>query len=184
MAGRAAEWARRRGELIRLHGSLDAVLEPCSREAALLAALAPWRTPNEPPHQRWTLRLDGWDGLTRIDEVAPPLRDAAMGACPMPATFAEACAELGYWRARNSDIEHALSPDGLSGFGDEGLDPVAGLRMRLVQEAVEHAIPLSRLPDIVARLEMQRGSEVADDRILDAVIRDLRAIAGAAGSTG
>lgn len=178
MDDRKMAWTRRREELRLRHGSLDAVLVPCPREAALLEALAPWRVPNPPPHERWTLRLRGWDALVSLEDVPADLLQAAKGACPMPADFEGAYAELAHWRSRDHDIAHALSPDGVTGLGDEGLDPVASLRMRIVREQVEHAMPLSALPEIVRRLEIHRESEFADDRIVGAVLRDLGVIAG------
>lgn len=49
----------RRAALIARFGSLAAVLEPCERERAILAAVARWRAACEPSHARWTHDLDG-----------------------------------------------------------------------------------------------------------------------------
>ncbi len=90
MARKAAEKAEarrqqdaRRAELVAEFGCLEAVMEPCERERALLAAVRPWRKACPRPHQRWTESLAGLRSLGR--EQAPPELIAAIeGAFPMP----------------------------------------------------------------------------------------------------
>jgi hypothetical protein len=44
----------RKAALIERHGSLESALAPCEREAKIIEAVAQWRKPCDPPHERWT----------------------------------------------------------------------------------------------------------------------------------
>jgi len=168
-------WHARRDALIERYGSLEAVEEPCEREALILEAVAPWRVPCEPPHQRWTRELRGWDSLYSIEKAPADLRAAVENAYPMPRTFEEARAELAYWRGRNEDLEHAMGQNG-SFSGNYGLDHAAVARMEIVRALVEHEMQLTALPEILERYRLHRSNDWNDKRIDDALFRDLEAM--------
>lgn len=177
-AGRAEKlktWHVRRAALIKRYGSLEAVEEPCEREALILDAVAPWRVPSKPPHQRWTRELRGWDSLYNIEKAPADLRAAVENAYPMPRTFEEARAELAYWRGRNEDLEDAMGQDG-SYLGNYGLDHAAVARMEIVRALVEHEMQLTALPEILERYRLHRSNDWNDRRIDDALFRDLEAM--------
>ncbi len=145
------------------------------RETLLLAGLKAWRVPSKPPHERWTWELKGWEKSTLADKMPADLRAAIERSIPMPATFAEARAELADWRARNDEMEDAMGTDGRYG-GDYGLDLVAVARMEVIREAVEHGMRLSTLPEIVERFRLYREREIDEPKIEEALFRDLKAL--------
>ena len=170
-------WEEHRKSLLERLESFEAVLEPCARERLLLAALRRWRVVSKPPHQRWTWKLKGYDGFTMLRDMPGDLRAAVEGAYPMPTTLAAAREELAYWRAREKDMEHALSEDG-TGLGDTALDRVAYVRMEVVRDAVVRGIRLKSLPEIVERFAFYREQGGDDQDIEDAIFRDLCALVG------
>jgi len=177
-AGRAEKlkaWLARRAALIERYGSLKAVEEPCEREASIREAVAPWRVPCEPPDQRWTRELSGWDSVYNIEKAPADLRAAVENAYPMPRTFEEARAELAYWRGRNEELEHAMGQNG-SFLGNYGLDHAAVARMEIVRSIVEHEMRLTTVPEILERYRLHRENDWNDKRIDDALFRDLEAM--------
>ena len=181
MARQAAERAEkrrqqdaRRAELVAEFGTLEAVLEPCWREKALLAAVKPWRKAQPRPHQRWTQSLAG---LGHNDErSAPPDLIAAIEAAfPMPATYAAAVAEMAYWNRRNDDMELAVCTDFR---GDDMLDTPCAWRLQFVRALAEHRMELRTVAEIAERMRAYRWNEGGEDTdVEDAILRDLDALA-------
>lgn len=163
----------RRAELVAEFGSLEAVLKPCKREKALMAAVKPWREPCKRPHQRWTSEIAGLS-LYDDNKASAEVLAAIDQAYPMPLTYAEAKAEAAYWDRRNDDMELAQHRN----CGDYGLDQVAVWRWRRVRRLVEHEMPLRTLPDIIDRMRSYRSNEGGTDTdVEDAILRDLEALA-------
>ena len=167
-------WTERRAALIEQHGNAKAIIAPCGLEQLLLASVKPWRVTQKRPWQRWTESVDGWSSTW--DKPPPRVRQAVMTAIPMPTTFAQARVEAEYWRQRNEDIEHALSEDG-NGLGDYGLDLIALARWNMVRDLVERDLPVDNLADLIERFRMYRAGSASDNKIEEALLRDLEAIA-------
>ncbi len=166
----------RRAELLAEFGSFDAVLKPCTRERALLAAVKPWRKAQPRSRGRWTESIAGF---TMYDHCKAPAEvvEAIKGAIPWPTTYAEARAEMAFWRQRDDDMQLAITPNG--GFGGDGmLDMPAVWRMWMVQEFAEHRLVLHTLPEIIERMRAYRFNEGGTDTdVEDAILRDLEALA-------
>ena len=164
----------RRAELVAEFGSLDAVLKPCAREKALLAAVRPWRKACARPHQRWTKSLAGL-GSYDHQKASSELVAAIEGAYPMPTTYAEARAEVAYWDRRNGDMELA-SRDKF--IGDEMLDTPCIWRRSFVRDLADHRMVLRTVGEIAERMRAYRWNETGTDTdIEDAILRDLDALA-------
>lgn len=148
----------RRAALIVLHGSLEAVLEPCPSEVLLQAAVAPWRKTLAPPYERWTEHLDGWSNW-----YAPPPAHVAAAireAYPAPENFEEARAEYEYWRQQEKDFGLIHGEF----FGDRRLDLVACIRMEFVYQLLENDLIVRTPSDLFARLRFYAdyGVDVGD----------------------
>lgn len=180
-AQRAAEQAEkerqrleRRAALIERYGTEDAVLAPCVLELRMRNALEPWRVPCNPPHERWSKRIEGYEYLLG-ERVSPEILAAVDQAFPLPKTFAEAKAEWDYWEQRRDDLEDVLGPDG---YGDSGLDACAELRRDLLRPLVEHKLPALTIGELLQRQVYFRDLDVIEkSEILDAIIRDTEALA-------
>ena len=169
-------WHERRAALVERYGSLEAVLELCEREKVLTKALKPWRVLGKPPHQRWTQDLKGWGSLSLASKMPSDMRAAVEAALPWPSTFAEARAELAYWRERSEDMEHALSTS-VQFLGDGGLDRVCIARMEIIRDFVDHEMRLHTLPEILDRFRIFRDRDIQEPDIEVALLRDLEALA-------
>lgn len=174
---RAAERLERQRRLACLretHGDLKAVLEPCERERAILASVAPWRVPKPAPRQRWTAALGPSTSAYDFIHTPEPIMAAIADAYRMPTTMAEAKAEFAYWETRNADIEAVL---GEQGYDDFGLDLPALYRFWMVRADIESELELSTLQDIAERIRAYQADEGSADRSLDAIFRDILALA-------
>ena len=185
MARQAAERAEkrrqqdvRRAVLVAEFGNLDAVLKPCAREKAMLAAVRPWRVAQPGSRGRWTKTLAG---LSTYDWKQAPaeLIAAIEGALPLPTAYAEAVAEVAFRKRRNDDMELAVRNEFR---GDSMLDMPTLWRWWIVEALAEHKIELRTLPEIIARMRAYRWSESGENTdIEDAILRDLDMLAAREG---
>jgi hypothetical protein len=155
------------------HGSVDAAMEPCEKEAALRRAFGD-RLVSDPegkPDGRWTQTLDGWYGF--LFDAPESVRATIAAALPLPATMAEAKAELDYWHHREEEMEACLGWQ----FGDAALDLPAALRLHLVQDLYETDIPARDFGELLERSRYAQGRDHAcNERIARALHRDLEAL--------
>ena len=127
---------------------------------------------SQPPHERWTASLIGWDSLCA--KPSPHLRHAAERAYPIPTTFDEARAEYDDWNHRRAEIEAVLGPENT---GDEALDLVAAVRAIVVADVVERDMPVHSLRELYERVRIFREHGFLHDETEAAIFRDLKALA-------
>ena len=149
-AEKVQAWSLRKAAIIARYDSVEAAAAPCWREKLILAAVAPWRTVQRRPYERWTDKLDGWRDALKGYRHAPARVIAAIaGAYPMPMTFAEAKAESDYWEARDNELRDVFSKDGSGDdLGDTALDFAASLRADMVRDLAERDLPVTTLADL------------------------------------
>lgn len=171
---KAAARAARAKALIDRYGSKEAALAPCERERLLLAAVAKWRTPQKPPHDRWTHDVDGWQSAWK---PAPPHVDAAIrSAYPLSETFAEAQAEAEYWRQRDRDMGDLLDDQ----YGDYALDMVAEARLQIIQRLIDADLVVRTPADLLVRFRSFNDREcVLDGDDQEKLLSDLEGIVAA-----
>lgn len=174
---RAAERLERQRRFQRLmdrYGSVAAVIAPCEREQAIMAAVAPWRVARPAPYDRWTASLgasrSAYDFAHTADEI---LRAIGM-AYPMPVTFRDAQAEAAFWEERGLDLEAVLNE---GDYDDFALDLPALYRSWLVRAAIESELKLTSLQDIADRIRAYQADDDPTDRGLAAIFRDVLALA-------
>lgn len=157
-----------------------ALLAPCPREAQILAAVAPWRTAQPSPLDRWTDGLAGWFGVGAQHAQAPAhVVDAIRAAYPLPATVAEAVAEHLHWEVRNREMGELLGPDFDVG-GGRFLDLPTDIRAAIVRDLAEREIPARSIADLRARFGLFRTRGARDGAVIEAaMVRDLDALAQA-----
>ena len=178
-AGKRAEevraWSIRKAAIVARYGSEEAAAAPCWREKLILAAVAPWRTVQRRPYERWTDKLDGWrDALKGYRHAPARVIVAISAAYPMPTTFAEAKAESDYWEDRDNELRDLFSKDGSgTDLGDTALDFAASLRADMVRDLAERDLPVTTLADLHARFVMYRDCQCTDVETENALFRDL-----------
>jgi hypothetical protein len=156
----------RAAALIARYGSVEAVLAPCEREAAPIAALAAWRETCAPPYERWTRTLAGVaDYLLPL----PPQVDAALrAAISLPATIGEARVEFDHWRRREDEIA-----DVCPAMAAQPLDQVAERRMRIVEDLIDHGLPVETMADLLDRFRLHIDREAHDHKMELRLFHDL-----------
>jgi hypothetical protein len=172
-AEKVAARERRKAGLIERFGSLQAALAPCEREKLIIAAVARWRVPQNPPHERWTSNVDGW--RSSWEEPPPHVEAAIRGAYRLPETFAAARAELDYWRERNDDMGALLDDD----YGDYALDLLAMRRMRIVDKLLEEELTARTAADVLERFRLYRDRAFHDYDSETRIFEDLERVVAA-----
>lgn len=179
-AAERAERLRREAEehdaVVAKYGSADAALAPCERERLVAAALGDLVTRQPAPHERWTdtigtIRYSG--DFISPNKVSPEVWRAIESAYPLPATIADALAELEYWRGREREMLAALKFPSI----DAALDLVACGRMERVRLLAEAEIEAQTFADLVARLDYHASLDFDCDQTERAIFRDLRRLA-------
>jgi hypothetical protein len=166
----------RAAALVAAHGSVEAVLAPCAREAALIAAVAAWRKPCAPPHERWTQSLAG---VSPFDPLPPRVDAALRAAIPLPATIAEARAEFDYWRRRAHEIAD-VRPE----LAEYPLDAVAERRMRIVERLIERDLPVETPADLLERFRLHIEREFQDHEMELRLFHDRERLVAAGAMSG
>ncbi len=163
----------RRAELMAEFGSFEAVLKPCAREKALLAAVKPWRVAQPGTRGRWTKSLAGL-GYNERRQGAARDRHRDRGCV----------SDAGHLRPGGGRDGLLGSPERRHGAGE----PVRLHRRRHARSALRVALPagsrprrarmeLRTLPEIIARMRVYRWNEFGTDTdVEDAILRDLDAL--------
>jgi hypothetical protein len=153
-------------ELIKRHGSKEAVIAPCEREQLIIAAVSQWRKVSEPPFERWTHSVDGWGSY--YEKPPPHIEAAIRGAYPLPAPISEAIAEYRYWRTREQELD-----DVLDGPCDTSLDLIAYRRKGICFDLALRHLPVKDFHDLLARTQFYREEEYDDGNVEDSNLADL-----------
>lgn len=179
-AERAARLRREAEEheaVVAKYGSVDAALAPCERERLVAEALGDLVIKQPAPHQRWTNSIDDTIGhccdFISADKVSPEVWQAIESAYRLPATIAEALAELDYWRTREREMFAAAKFP----CCDSMLDLVACGRMERVRLLAEGEIEAKTFADLLLRLDYNERLDCQCDRVEAAIFRDLRRLA-------
>jgi len=170
---RQQAWQIKTGPLIKLYGSFEAALEPCWRERALIAAVAPWRVAMPAPNHRWTESLDG-NSSDEVKSVA--IIRALKRAYPVPATFGEAKNEHDYWIARRKELALLLQHDPNSLY-TENLDIVVVARQNIVSELFLYKLRVDSLQELHQRCSAIISSGSLSDEKMEGLHADIAVLA-------
>ncbi len=173
-AKRSAQQAPERAEVLaRYGGSVDAVLAWTEQEQLLRAAVAKWSIFQEPPHQRWTKSVDGFELMT-MKELPRRVVRALSEAYPLPTTIAAAAAEFTAWEKRDRDVGLAVEAT-----DDTQLDLPAYFRREVVRRLLETELIAASLDEVLIRQRHSIDSESSNPGIEKAVLRDLETLVSA-----
>ena len=136
-------------DLTALYGSLDVAEAPCWRERALVDAVARWRVTHPAPYDRWTYTIAGG---TFEHKLPDDVRRAIRRAVPWPESFAEARAEIAYWKLRAG--EYALLFDEVIEDGNlERLDLVVQMRADMIYKLIAHDLEVQTVYDLEQKVD-------------------------------
>ena len=98
-------------------------------------------------------------------KALPDVVEAINGALPWPTTYAEARAEVAFWRRRDGDMNLAITVQSAACPADYMLDMPAIWRMWMVGELADYGLQLHSLPEITERMRAYRSSEGGSDTL-------------------
>jgi hypothetical protein len=154
-------------DVIARYGSVQAVLQPCTREALLRSAVRRGSTFHMPPNERWTRSIYGYTP----EQPNGPARDRAMQAIaqayPLPTNLQDALTEHDHWQSRDRELQLVLgSEDNTS-----RLDLTAHLRRELVRDLIRSELPVHGEAELQIRLQfwIDERQEEIDLTTLDEV---------------
>ena len=180
MAREAAERRQRQkdelAELLRRYGSMEALEADNAMQAAVEAAVAPYKGKVKHRFANGVFEIDGLDGWYDglfIDRAPDRVKAAIVDALPMPSTVTEAKAEYDAWEAR--DRELGLAWDRLD---DTQLSLPCRIRCEMVRQMLDTGLRARSLEEVLVRQRhlVERGHH--DEAIERAVLADLEHLAG------
>jgi len=169
---RCEDQAESLADVVARYGSVQAVLQPCMREALLRSGVRRGSTFHAAPNERWTRSIYGYTP----EQPNGPARDRAVQAiaraCPLPTNMQDALAEHAHWERRDRELQLVLGTVAPGPGGDTSrLDLTAHLRRELISDLIRSELPVHGEAEFQIRLQFwidQRQEEI-DQTTLDDV---------------
>jgi len=164
---RGQDHAESLAEVIARHGSVQAVLQPCTWEALLRSGVRRGSTFHAPPNERWTRSIYGYTP----EQPNRPARERAVQAIarayPLPTNMQDALAEYAHWERRDRELQIVLGSEG----NTSRLDLTAHLRRELVGNLIRSELPVQGEAELQIRLQfwIDERQEEIDLTTLDEV---------------
>jgi hypothetical protein len=176
---RRPDQAESLADVVARYGSMQAVLQPCAREAMLRSGVRHGSTFHAPPNERWTRSIYGYTP----EQPNGPARERALQAIarayPLPGNMQDALKEHAHWERRQRELQLVLGPEDTACR----LDLTAHLRRELVGNLIRSELPVHGEAELQIRLQfwIDERQEEIDHSTLDEVThlaemvgRDLR----------
>lgn len=183
-ASRAKEQAEKRqretdelAALMRRYGSLERLEADNSMQAAVEAAVAPFKRAVRKEYANGgfeTDSLDGWTDVYDPNGLPERVREAIKHALPLPATVTAAKAEYDAWEAR--DRELGLVRGDLS---EAWLSLACQVRSDIVRNLFERDLRARDLGEVLLRQRYYVSRDMSEPENEKAILADLEALAAA-----